>query len=308
MSLVSVIIPTYNRPSLLKEAIKSILNQRHKEFEIIVIDDFSNSDSRIELTDICSNNKRIQLHLNKENIGPGASRNIGLLKSKGNYILFMDDDDEVDPGFLQQAVSAFEVNDKIGAVILDSAHHKKSNRSLLEYYVFQEAFLRQKSDYVYTRDQLASFILHPPMINSFLFKRALFDENKFDSQLWYGEDVLLWVKLLLGGSTFHKLPSSENSSARIRTHEGEKLSSASHDLVVKCLEQLLELPVDRKSQSIIRFKLIIHLLLDGQWNRSVGELTRGIKHPILLLQAISYQLEIKAYATWRHMIFRLAKK
>lgn len=85
--LISVIIPTYNRKALLKNAIESVLNQRNVDFELIVVDDGS-TDGTKEII------KQYPLkYIYQENKGPASARNLGIKKSSGNFISFLDSDD-----------------------------------------------------------------------------------------------------------------------------------------------------------------------------------------------------------------------
>lgn len=104
--LVSVIIPTYNRPQLLKRAIKSILNQQNVNFEIIVVNDFG--DDLNLLLECFNNDPRIKLLSNTRKKGANGARNSGILNSKGDYIAFLDDDDEWLPTKLVKQIDVLQ--------------------------------------------------------------------------------------------------------------------------------------------------------------------------------------------------------
>ncbi len=89
--LFSVVIPTYNCKELLKKAIKSVFNQSYKNYEIIVIDNFSNdgTDTYLESLD----NKKIKFVKNKNEGCIGKSRNVGIKMSQAKWIAFLDSDD-----------------------------------------------------------------------------------------------------------------------------------------------------------------------------------------------------------------------
>ena len=88
---ISVIIPTYNRVSLLKKAIYSVLTQTYKDFEIIIIDNYSTDGTLKYLQQL--NDKRVNFYQVRNNRIIAKSRNFGISKSLGKYIAFLDDDD-----------------------------------------------------------------------------------------------------------------------------------------------------------------------------------------------------------------------
>lgn len=89
-SLVSVIIPTFNRSYILGKAIDSILDQTYKNWELIIVDDGS-SDNTEELV---KSYKTTQIrYFKKKHAGPCAARNYGIVKAKGKWITYVDSDD-----------------------------------------------------------------------------------------------------------------------------------------------------------------------------------------------------------------------
>ena len=110
--LFSVVLTTYKREHLLPRAIRSVLNQTFRDFELIVVDD--GGDKVIVETVRSFEDKRIILISNERNIGVAASRNKGIKASRGEYISFLDDDDEYYPEFLTKTSSYF-LSDKYGA-------------------------------------------------------------------------------------------------------------------------------------------------------------------------------------------------
>ena len=89
--LVSVIVTTFNRKELLKETIDSILNQTFTDFELIVVDNYSEYNF-VDYIKSFSDNKLIAFQ-NKNNGIIAVNRNYGIKKAKGKYIAFCDDDD-----------------------------------------------------------------------------------------------------------------------------------------------------------------------------------------------------------------------
>src|SRR3990167_1190392 len=89
----SIIITTWNRPELLKRALKSARSQTFKDYEVIVVDDCS--DIPVE--------GAIRHEVNK---GLSAARNTGIKVAKGKYVVFLDDDNELMDRFLEKSIQA----------------------------------------------------------------------------------------------------------------------------------------------------------------------------------------------------------
>lgn len=90
---VSIVSPIFNRSKYLLRFIKSIQNQYFKDIEIILIDDFSPDNTVNLIKQLQTIDKRITLIRNKKNFGTFKSRNIGIVKSRGEYIILPDPDD-----------------------------------------------------------------------------------------------------------------------------------------------------------------------------------------------------------------------
>lgn len=112
MPTVSVIIPTYNRSNLLKEAIESVLQQSYTDLELLVIDDGS-TDNTCSVVQKCLDN-RIKYHFQK-NAGQSSARNLGILKGKGIYVAFLDEDDLWPKDYLKTVITQLEANNEFGA-------------------------------------------------------------------------------------------------------------------------------------------------------------------------------------------------
>lgn len=101
--LVSVIVTTFNRKDYLKETVDSILNQTYKNFELIVVDNFSDYDFFSHIKSF--NDSRISAYQNKNNGIIAVNRNFGIKKSEGEYIAFCDDDDLWLPQKLEKQIN-----------------------------------------------------------------------------------------------------------------------------------------------------------------------------------------------------------
>src|SRR3989339_353521 len=106
MLKVSVIVPTCNRPHLIKRTIDSILKQTFQDFEIIVVVD--GVKERAEEAVKSFGDSRIKYIQHETNKGGGAARNTGIKASQGEYIAFLDDDDEWLPNKLEKQVKVLD--------------------------------------------------------------------------------------------------------------------------------------------------------------------------------------------------------
>jgi len=106
--LVSVIIPNFNGEKFLERCLSSLFLEKEQGFEVIVVDDGSTDKSLELLKTKFSKEKRLKIISLKENVGPAKARNIGLEKSKGKYLFFLDNDTKVKPGWFNQIIQFFE--------------------------------------------------------------------------------------------------------------------------------------------------------------------------------------------------------
>ena len=107
MPEVSVVIPTFNRPALLEEAVQSVLAQTSTANEIIIVNDGSRTEYRAKISDMARLGPRIFIYHFSSNKGASAARNFGLENAKGDYILFLDDDDLLHPEMLESCLAVF---------------------------------------------------------------------------------------------------------------------------------------------------------------------------------------------------------
>lgn len=98
--MISVVIPLYNKETSIAQSLKSVLSQEYDDFEVVIVDDGS-TDGSVGVVE-AMNDPRIRL-IKQENGGPSKARNTGVKNAKGEWILFLDADDE----FLPEALTCF---------------------------------------------------------------------------------------------------------------------------------------------------------------------------------------------------------
>ena len=178
----TVIIPTYNRGWILKEAIDSVLTQDYKDFELIVVDDGS-TDNTSEILASYGNDIKV---LFQENKGVSAARNRGIAEASGQFIAFIDSDDLWLPQKLSTQVEFFnqtpdalicqteEVWIRKGKRVNPKMRHKKPSGMIFE-------------------PSLELCLVSPSAV---MIRRVLFDRvGAFDVTLPACEDYDLWLRI-----------------------------------------------------------------------------------------------------------------
>jgi len=119
--LVSVIVPTHNRPALLRRAVTSALAQTWDRIEVVVVDDGS-TDATPEVTaELLAGDRRVRSLRNDTPAGGSAARNLGLDAAAGDVVALLDDDDEWLPAKVERQLAHLDLRPYLGAV---SCHHE----------------------------------------------------------------------------------------------------------------------------------------------------------------------------------------
>ncbi|GEM_PF-5619491 len=114
---VSIIIPLFNKKEMTERCLDAIRkNTQYKNYEIILVDNGSTDGTKTYLKKIKQSHKYIRTILNKTNLGFAKANNQGAKQAEGEYILFLNNDTEVQPGWLSALVAVAEDNPKVGAV------------------------------------------------------------------------------------------------------------------------------------------------------------------------------------------------
>lgn len=101
---ISIVMPAYNCEKYVSESIKSVINQTHKNWELIVINDGSMDNTLSVISKIAIKDSRIRILNNSSNMGVSETRNRGIEQSNGNWIAFLDSDDVWETSKLEKQV------------------------------------------------------------------------------------------------------------------------------------------------------------------------------------------------------------
>lgn len=191
--LVSVILPTYNHATFIGKAIESVLNQTYSNFELIVVDNYSDDSTGKIVTSY--NDNRIKYLKYRNNGIIAASRNFGIKHARGQYIAFLDSDDIWHHCKIEEQIPQFCSPEIIGVA---------SNAILVSETPFyrDKNFSRGKNGYVdyQYRDLLDrnSIVTSSLIVRRVILNQAgLFDEDKIFSCI---EDWELWLRMARYGS------------------------------------------------------------------------------------------------------------
>lgn len=181
---ISVIIPTYNRKSLLKRAINSALQQTYENLEIIVVDDGSTDKTEKIIRNLQKKSPKI-LYFKKNHSGlPSISRNLGIKKSKGEWICFLDDDDYWSKNKIYEQYNFAKSNEYDFVSILTNVQKSKN------------IIGKKKTKTIKYKDLISENIISTSSVmikRSLLNKSGLFNES---SNLKAIEDYELWLRVL----------------------------------------------------------------------------------------------------------------
>ncbi len=188
MPEVSVIIPTYNRRDLLREAIASVLAQTYQEFELIVVDDGSTDDTREIVREFPQ-----ARYVFQANRGVSAARNHGVALSRGRFLAFLDSDDVWQPRKLETQVGFFATHPE--------AHICQTE----EVWLRNGVRVNPQNKHRKPRGDIFAQSLHLCLVSpsAVMLRRELFERTcGFDESLPACEDYDLWLRIAVTEPVF----------------------------------------------------------------------------------------------------------
>ncbi|NJD24010.1 MAG: glycosyltransferase family 2 protein [Betaproteobacteria bacterium] len=219
---VSVIVPAYNRASLLGEAIASVLAQSFADFEILIVDDGSTDDTERVVHEFVDS--RI-IYLKQENKGRSCARNAALDISRGRFIAFLDSDDLYLPGKLAMQVEYLDSHPHID-MLYTSAYCIDSSGNVLD-----ERYSASVSGRIYR--SIAFFRPVTITLPTVMARRELFDKvGKFDENMYRFEDTDMWRRI----SKIAHIEALPMYSCKLRTHSDNSLSSQDPDQIIAAID------------------------------------------------------------------------
>lgn len=176
----SIIIPCYNASKTISRCLKSIESNNYSNCEIILINDKS-SDNTIDAIEnyVLSSDMKIKVLDNNENLGAGASRNVGIENASKEFMVFIDADDTISSDFFNTIASAFDQYD-CDCVIFDAVRVSGINIRLKMFYnpKIKEGIVNKKEALVYTRGATCGKVYKTSVIKNNNIKYATLKRNE----------------------------------------------------------------------------------------------------------------------------------
>ena len=194
MPSVSVVIPCFNSGLYLEETIVSVQQQTYTDWEIVIVDDGSTDTLTVDLLRDLEQRSDLRIRIfRQENSGPAAARNVAIANAIGHYILPLDADDTIEPGYMSLAVPILDDNPEMGIV-----------------YCLAKKFGAETGPW-----ELPSFSYERMAVDNVIFCTAFFRRtdwetvNGFSQSLVHGmEDYDFWLKILTLGREVHQIKES----------------------------------------------------------------------------------------------------
>ena len=237
----SVIVPVYNVETYLPRCLDSIMDQDFEDYEVIIVDDGS-TDGSGKLADQYAEKypKRIQV-IHQKNQGLGGARNTGIEAAQGDYYLFVDSDDTIEPNTLSEL---WHKVSQTGAQIICFGMKSVNENGK----VIAEVIDAQAHPQLFTLEEDKSILCDSPSACNKLFHRDLFRKTgiRFPLRVWY-EDVWVTPKLLM---IAEKIAVTDRSYYHYFQHTGSIMHNSDIERNLEIIDALDHILVYYKNQGV----------------------------------------------------------
>lgn len=181
--MISVVIPLYNKEPIIEKSLNSVLSQDYDDFEVVVVNDGS-MDKSAEIVEGI-NDPRIRL-IEQTNGGPSKARNTGVQNAKGEWIVFLDADDEFLPGALSKFNSLIQDHPNVG--MFGCSYITNNGRKVVEPYKVRKGY--------YTNCyKVYVSAMYNYRTGCTIVRRNIALNNPFDEKLWRYEDLECYFRM-----------------------------------------------------------------------------------------------------------------
>ncbi|MEI6893703.1 MAG: glycosyltransferase family 2 protein [Colwellia sp.] len=202
----SIVIPVYNGDKTISKALASVANQTMTNFEVIVINDGSTDSTLSEAQKFVALHPNLDITIiSNQNQGRSVARNIGIIMAKGDFICFLDADDELKEHHLAEFSKAISRYPEVGFFFADGETHRQDD-SWAEFSGFLARLMKRgdcweiEGDYVLFNDDFANTLALGsliPMCSTAIKRDVLALSGLFNPSFSVGEDFELWFRISL---------------------------------------------------------------------------------------------------------------
>lgn len=285
-SQVSVIIPTYNRAHLVGRAVQSVLNQTYQNFEVIVVDDGSVDNTEEVVKNF--NNEIIRYIRHKENGGGAAARNTGIREAEGEYIAFLDDDDEWLPEKLKKQISLFDdKSSELGVVYAGLIRVDETGEYVGKQHIcVPDIHVPEKRGWIYEDLLLKDYV---GTTSTVLVKKECFEKvGLFDESFSGAEDWDMWIRI----AKIYQFDFIESPLIKYHRHANRvttNLEAKIKDRVMVLNKFFSEIASKRRIYSEHRYGIGVLHCRAGNMKKGREEFLRAIKlYPFKLIYFIHF--------------------
>ena len=186
--LVSVIVPVYNVEKYLGQCIDSIISQSYSKIEVILINDGSSDDSGKICDDYAKKDDRIKV-IHKENGGVSSARNLGIIESTGNWVVFIDSDDWINNSYIEILIA---VAKRENADVVSCGYNRVSETNTEKINISGEDVILDSKEYLIKslNPQTGIGFCHTKLI-----RKNVVGDIRFDEDIKVAEDALFNMQI-----------------------------------------------------------------------------------------------------------------
>jgi glycosyltransferase involved in cell wall biosynthesis len=237
----SVIIPTYNRAHSIAKSIESVIRQNFMLWELIIIDDGSKDNTEAVVKQF--NDERVKYHY-QQNTERSQARNHGIKMALGQYICFLDSDDEYCHHHLNSFYNYIEKLNFPEAMIFSNPIVINNHKEILEKVAnFDE------------KNTLAYILKNSIIPDRVCIHKSVFQEYKFNPKIHIGEDTILWAQITNRYSMYHL----EEYTVKYHVHDDNSVNLKNNVYLdrLKGLNQLFKEPaIEKRLNSTLKHQII----------------------------------------------------
>ena len=308
--MVSILVPVYNSEKYLRQCLDSIVNQTYKDLQVVIVDDGSIDNSLSICREYADKYEFIEVY-HQGNAGVASARNALLDKAKGDYTIFIDSDDWIEPDMIEGLLHYIAEYD-LDIVICGSVSEYNDSATAVD--------TSYCSPLIDNREEaVKKFILHKELNGSLwnkLVKTSLFHNLRFAKDIWYGEDALMMWQVLQRVNRIGSMPTPyyhyrmNDASISHQTFGPQKMSGHQVWATIyadTCRDWPEYKRVARAAFAISDMWLLFYAALDKYpFDKNISHFQRHVRENIIdILRAQHIKVNKKVFALGMALSYRL---